>query len=49
LYGTSERFLKLFGLRSTDALPALEEFALEAAQVDEIRARLMTNADRRRA
>jgi segregation and condensation protein B len=49
LYGTSDRFLRLFGLRSTDALPALEEFALEAAQVDEIRTRLMTNADRRRA
>ncbi len=49
LYGTSDRFLKLFGLHSTAALPALDEFQLDASQVDEIRARLLANADRRRA
>lgn len=49
LYGTSDRFLKLFGLGSTASLPALDEFELDASQVDEIRARLLANADRRRA
>lgn len=47
LYGTSERFLKLFGLASRDDLPPLEEFALGADDVDEIRARLHANAERR--
>jgi segregation and condensation protein B len=49
LYGTGERFLKLFGLRSLAELPPLEEFALQAHEVDEIRARLLSNAERRRA
>ena len=48
LYATTERFLKLFGLRSRDELPPLEEFALEAGEVEEIRARLLSNAARRR-
>ena len=47
LYGTSDRFLKLFGLASRDDLPPLEEFALGADEVDEIRARLHANAERR--
>ena len=49
LYGTGARFLKLFGLRSLQELPPLEEFSLQAAAVDEIRARLFANAERRRA
>jgi segregation and condensation protein B len=47
LYGTGERFLKLFGLASRDDLPPLEEFALGADEVAEIRARLHANAERR--
>ncbi len=47
LYGTSERFLKLFGLESREELPDLEEFALPAHEVEEIRARLHANAARR--
>jgi segregation and condensation protein B len=49
LYGTGERFLKLFGLRGTADLPPLEEFSLTASEVDEIRSRLTANAERRRA
>jgi segregation and condensation protein B len=49
LYATGERFLKLFGLRAADELPPLEEFSLAAAEVDEIRSRLLANAERRRA
>jgi len=49
LFGTTDRFLKLFGLRSRDGLPPLGEFALEAGEVEEIRARLLANAARRRA
>jgi segregation and condensation protein B len=49
LYGTAERFLKLFGLRGLPELPPLEEFSLQAAAVDEIRNRLLANAERRRA
>jgi segregation and condensation protein B len=48
LYATTERFLKLFGLRSRDELPPLEEFALAATDVEGIRSRLMDNAARRR-
>lgn len=48
LYATTERFLQLFGLRSRADLPPLEEFALGAHEVDEIRARLHANAARRR-
>lgn len=47
LYGTGERFLKLFGLGSRDDLPALEEFSLGADEVEEIRSRLHANAERR--
>jgi segregation and condensation protein B len=49
LYGIGERFLKLFGLRSRSELPPLEEFSLQSSAVDEIRARLLANAERRRA
>ncbi len=49
LYGTGERFLKLFGLDAADGLPPLDEFALQASDVEEIRARLFANAERRRA
>ncbi len=49
LYGTGARFLKLFGLHSVQDLPPLEEFSLQAAEVDAIRARLLANAERRRA
>jgi segregation and condensation protein B len=49
LYGTGVRFLRLFGLRSLEELPPLEEFSLQAVEVDEIRARLLANAERRRA
>jgi segregation and condensation protein B len=49
LYATGARFLRLFGLRSPQELPPLEEFSLRAAEVDEIRARLLANAERRRA
>src|SRR5674536_288295 len=49
LYGTGARFLKLFGMRSLEELPPLEEFSLQAVEVDEIRARLLANAERRRA
>jgi segregation and condensation protein B len=47
LYGTGDRFLKLFGLASRGDLPPLEEFALGADEVEEIRARLHANAERR--
>lgn len=47
LYGTGARFLKLFGLATRDDLPPLEEFALAAHEVDEIRSRLHANAERR--
>jgi segregation and condensation protein B len=49
LYGTGVRFLRLFGLHSLQELPPLEEFSLQAVEVDEIRARLLANAERRRA
>ena len=49
LYGTAARFLKLFGLRSLQELPPLEEFSLRADEVEEIRVRLLANAERRRA
>ncbi len=47
LYGTGERFLKLFGLSGRAELPPLEEFALRADEVEEIRSRLHANAERR--
>ena len=48
LYATSQRFLQLFGLRSLADLDDLESFALSAAETDELRARLLANAERRR-
>jgi segregation and condensation protein B len=47
LYRTTDRFLKLFGLRGLDDLPALGQFALGADDVAELRARLLANAERR--
>jgi segregation and condensation protein B len=49
LYRTTPRFLKLFGLRDVTDLPPLTEFELSAADVDELRARLLANAERRGA
>ena len=49
LYGTGERFLKLFGLRGLHELPALDEFALGAHEAEAIRARLLSNAEARRS
>jgi segregation and condensation protein B len=49
IYGTGDRFLKLFGLRSLDELPPLEEFSLQASEVEGLRSRLLANAERRRA
>jgi segregation and condensation protein B len=48
LYATSARFLQLFGLGSLADLDDLEAFALSAAETDELRARLLSNAERRR-
>jgi segregation and condensation protein B len=48
LYGTTERFLKLFGLASRNELPALEGFALQPGDVETLRRRLTANAERRR-
>jgi segregation and condensation protein B len=48
LYGTTSRFLTLFGLRSLAELPALEGFAPGANDVEELRARLDAHAARRR-
>jgi segregation and condensation protein B len=47
LYRTTQRFLKLFGLRDIGDLPPLEEYALGGADVEELRARLLANAERR--
>ncbi len=47
LYATTERFLRLFGLRDLDDLDDLERFSLSAAETDELRARLLANAERR--
>jgi segregation and condensation protein B len=48
LYATSARFLQLFGLRTLTDLDDLDAFALSAAETDELRARLLSNAERRR-
>ena len=48
LYGTTERFLTLFGLAGPDDLPDIGSFALSAGETDELRARLLANAERRR-
>jgi len=49
LYRTTPRFLQLFGLRDLGELPPLDEFELTAAEVDELRSRLLANAERRGA
>ena len=48
LYATTGRFLQLFGLRSLADLDDLEAFALSADETEELRARLLANAERRR-
>jgi segregation and condensation protein B len=48
LYGTTARFLTLFGLRDLTDLPPLEGFAPGADDVEELRDRLVAHADRRR-
>ena len=48
LYATTTRFLELFGLRGLQELDDLERFALSADETDELRARLLANAERRR-
>ena len=48
LYGTTSRFLTLFGLRSLADLPPLEGFAPGADDVEELRDRLVAHAERRR-
>jgi segregation and condensation protein B len=48
LYGTTGRFLKLFGLEDRDALPDLEGFALGPDDAEALRRRLVSNAERRR-
>ena len=48
LYGTTSRFLTLFGLRGLEDLPPLEGFAPGAHDVQELRDRLVAHADRRR-
>jgi segregation and condensation protein B len=47
LYGTTDRFLTVFGLRSVAELPPLEDFAPGADDVEDLRARLLANAERR--
>jgi len=47
LYGTTERFLELFGLVDTGALPSLDGFAPGVDDVEELRTRLLANAERR--
>lgn len=48
LYGTTARFLKLFGLEELAALPELEGFSLGPDDVEALRRRLVSNAERRR-
>jgi segregation and condensation protein B len=48
LYGTTGRFLKLFGLKALDELPDLEGFALAPGDIEALRERLLSNAERRR-
>lgn len=48
LYGTTARFLTLFGLRSLADLPPLEGFAPGADDVEGLRDRLVAHAERRR-
>jgi segregation and condensation protein B len=48
LFGTTSRFLTLFGLRGLDELPPLDGFAPGADDVEELRQRLVSHAERRR-
>jgi segregation and condensation protein B len=48
LFGTTDRFLTLFGLPDLGQLPEIESFALSARDADELRSRLLANAERRR-
>ncbi len=47
LYGTTERFLLLFGLGDIAELPPLEGFAPGVDDIEELRTRLLANAERR--
>jgi len=47
LYGTTDRFLTVFGLRSALDLPPLDGFAPGVDDVEGLRARLLANAERR--
>jgi segregation and condensation protein B len=47
LYATTDRFLLLFGLNDLADLPPLEEFMPSQAEADELRERLLANAERR--
>ncbi len=47
LYRTTARFLKLFGLHDLSDLPPLENYALGSDDVEELRVRLLANAERR--
>jgi len=47
LYGTTGRFLELFGLADVGGLPPLDDFAPGRDDVEELRARLLANAERR--
>jgi len=47
LYVTTDRFLQLFGLRRLAELDDLEAFSLSADETDDLRARLLANAERR--
>ncbi len=47
LYGTTDRFLTVLGLRSVADLPPLDGFAPDADDVEDLRARLLANAERR--
>jgi len=47
LYVTTDRFLQLFGLRTLAELDDLQAFSLSADETDDLRARLLANAERR--
>jgi len=47
LYGTTDRFLTLFGLCDLGELPPLDGYAPSDSDVEELRARLLANAERR--
>lgn len=47
LYGTTDRFLTLFGLRDVAELEPLEGYRPGETEVEELRARLLANAERR--